>query len=215
MGLFDNLKNQVNGALGSDFVSKAGSAISGAADKAGNAIAGAVGSVVGKGTNRTETITLAALPKNLSELQALPEASLDTPFKTAALTLAALCAFEQDPDAVYEMLDFLKGPESVSNMEKQFLQERLAGKFYKPFSFFDGATVDNSYKPTTPYTVKVSENPYSFDNENWAVLYVQSAGADSPRPIKFRKKPSTRQWFLNEIQCLSDIRIPTAEDPWA
>ena len=28
MGLFDNLKNQVNGALGSDFVSKAGSAIS-------------------------------------------------------------------------------------------------------------------------------------------------------------------------------------------
>ena len=42
-----------------------------------------------------------------------------------------------------------------------------------------------------------------------------SGGADNPRPIKLRKKPSTGQWFLNDIQCLSDIRVPVAEDPWA
>jgi len=46
-------------------------------------------------------------------------------------------------------------------------------------------------------------------------MYVTSGGADSPRPIKLRKKPSTGQWFLNEIQCLSDIRTPVAADPWA
>ena len=28
-----------------------------------------------------------------------------------------------------------------------------------------------------------------------------------------RKNPSTGQWFLNEIQCLADIRVPVAEDP--
>ena len=33
--------------------------------------------------------------------------------------------------------------------------------------------------------------------------------------IKLRKKPSTGQWFLNDIQCLSDIRVPASEDPWA
>lgn len=113
------------------------------------------------------------------------------------------------------MLDFLKGPESLSNLEKQFLRDRLRGKGYKSLSFFAGATPDNGYSPQTPYQITVSSNPYSFDTENWATVYVQSGGADSPRPIKLRKKPSTGQWFLNEIQCLSDIRIPTADDPWA
>ena len=36
-----------------------------------------------------------------------------------------------------------------------------------------------------------------------------------PRAIRLRKKPSTGQWFLIEIQCLSDIRVPVETDPWA
>jgi len=165
--------------------------------------------------NKSETFTLAALPRTLGELQALPEASLDSPYKTAALALAALCCYAQDASAVHEMLDFLKGPDTLSNLEKQFLRDRLAGKPYKCLSFFAGATPDNGYTPDTPYRITVSANPYSFDSENWATLYVQSGGADSPRPIRLRKKPSTGQWFLNELQCLADIRVPTAEDPWA
>lgn len=35
------------------------------------------------------------------------------------------------------------------------------------------------------------------------------------RSIKLRKKPSTGQWFLNDIQCLSEIRVPQEADPWA
>jgi len=167
------------------------------------------------GSTKKETITFAALPANLGELQALPEASLDTPFKTAALAIAALCRYEADPAAAVEMLDFLKGPESVSAYEKQFYRDRLAGKQYKTLSFFAGATPDNGYVPTKPYSITVSENPYSYSEENWATLYVQSGGADSPRPVKLRKKPSTGQWFLNEVQCLADIRVPKEQDPWA
>jgi len=170
---------------------------------------------VGKGKNYTESFTFSALPNSLAELKALPEASLDSAFKTTALTIAALCAYEKNPDACIEMLNFLKGPAEVSTPEKEFIKERLNGKFYKTFSFFEGATPDNGYKPATPYVIKVSENPYSFDEENWATLYVTSSGSDNPRPIKLRKKPSTGQWFLNDIQCLSDIRIPTAQDAWA
>ena len=33
--------------------------------------------------SRRESFTFAALPESLAEMQALPEASLDTPFKTA------------------------------------------------------------------------------------------------------------------------------------
>lgn len=203
MGLFDAIKNQVT----SQVKRETSKAVSNAAQSASQAIA--------KGRNHTETFTFASLPASLAELTALPEASLDSAFKTTALCIAALCNLEKNENATWEMLDFLKGPEDVNGREKAFIKERLAGKQYKTFSFFKGATPDNGYTPATPYTITVNENPYSFDEENWATLYVTSGGADSPRPIKLRRKPSTNQWFINDIQCLADIRIPTQEDAWA
>ena len=199
MSIFDSLKRQVKSQLKREASKLVNDAVQN----------------IGKGRNHSETFSFSALPMSLDDLKALPEASLDSAFKTTALTVLALCRYETDPSAALEMLDFLKGPEQVSTYEKQFIAERLKGKCYKARSFLAGATPENGYQPTTPYTITVSENPYSFDNENWATLYVTSSGADDPRPIKLRKKPSTGQWFLNDIQCLSDIRVPVAEDPWA
>lgn len=161
------------------------------------------------------TLKFATLPKNQAELSSLSEATLDTPFKTAALAMCALANYANSPEDTFAMLDFLKGPEPVSTYEKQFIKDRLSGKEYKVLSFFEGATPENGYKPSVPYTITVSDNPYSYAEENWATLYVKSSGADSERSIKLRKKPSTGQWFINEIQCLSDIRVPVSEDPWA
>ena len=199
MGIFDSVRRMADSAIKRE---------------ASKVVNEAVKSV-GKGRNHTETFTFETLPKNVSELQALPEAAMDSAFKTTALTIAALCRYEENVDDAIAMLNFLKGPEDVSTYEKQFIRERMTGAMYKARSFFVGATPQNSYKPDTPYKITVSENPYSFDNENWATLYVTSGGADNPRPIKLRKKPSTGQWFLNDIQCLSDIRVPVEEDPWA
>ena len=184
MGIFDSLMKAAENTIKKE----ATKAVTGVAQS------------IGKGKNRSERFTFSSLPTSLSELQALPEATLDSPFKTAALTLAVLCRYEEDCDATFEMLDFLKGPENVSTYEKQFIKERLEDKFYKPFSFFNGATPENGYKPSTPYTIAIYENPYSFDNENWATLWVKSGGGDNMRSIKLRKKPSSGQWFLNEIQ---------------
>jgi len=170
---------------------------------------------IGKGRNHTEKFTFASLPANVDELKALPEARLDTAFKTTALVILALNRYEEDPDGTIAMLNFLRGPEEFNGKEQSFLKDRLAGKGYKVRSFFEGATPANNYAPTVPYTVAVSENPYSFDEENWATMYVTSSGADNPRPIKLRKKPSTGQWFLNDIQCLSDIKLPASDDTWA
>lgn len=207
MSIFDSLKRAAQSSLRRE-TSKA---VSSAVQSAGNSIAQSVG----KGKNRSETFTFDTLPANLAQLQALPEAALDSAFKTTALTIVALCRYEQNPEECIQMLNFLKGPAEVSTYEKQFIRERLTGKMYKPRSFFAGATPQNSYTPTTPYTITVNETPYSFDEENWATLYVTSGGSDNPRPIKLRKKPSTGQWFLNDIQCLADIRVPVEEDPWA
>ncbi len=203
MGLFDSIRRQAASSLKREVTQEISKAVNNAVQSAGN------------GKNYTETFTFVSLPKCVAELQALPEASLDSAFKTTALTLAALCNYEHNPEATIEMLNFLKGPGEVSGFEKQFIKEHLGSEGYKARSYFEGATPQNSYKPNTPYKITVIENPYSFDNENWTTLYVQSGGADNPRPIKLRKKPSTGQWFLVEIQCLADIRVPVEEDPWA
>ena len=199
MGIFDSLKNIAESTIKRE---------------ASKTIANAVNSI-GKGKNRSERFSFTAVPQNLNELQALPEATLDTPFKTAALTMLALCLYKDNPDSVMEILDFLKGPESVSPYEKQFIKEQLTDKYYIPFSYFIGATPENGYAPSAPFTIEVFENPYSFDNENWATLWVKSGGADNMRSVKLRKRPSTGQWFLNDIQCLSEIRLPKEADPWA
>ena len=60
--------------------------------------------------NKRETFTFASLPESLAQMQALPEASLDTPFKTAALTVLALCAYAADKNIGTEMLNWLRGP---------------------------------------------------------------------------------------------------------
>ena len=75
--------------------------------------------------NHAEAFTFPALPSDLTELKALPEASLDSSYKTAALVIAALCNYEKDEAGTYEMLDYLKGPDTLSNYETQFIRERL------------------------------------------------------------------------------------------
>ena len=73
MGIFDKLKSTANQAI----------------NTAANSAASAIGS-------KRETFTFAALPESLAEMQALPEACMDSPFKTAALTVLALCAYAAD-----------------------------------------------------------------------------------------------------------------------
>lgn len=136
-------------------------------------------------------------------------------FETAAQVVAVLCNYKNDVASTIEMLNVLKGPSPVSQFEIQFLRDRLGGKEYKPYSYFDGATPDNEYTPSTPYSITIFDNPYSYSEENYATLWTKSSGADSPRQIKLRKKPSTGEWFLVEEFLLADIRIPTAQDPWA
>ena len=143
MGIFDSLKRTAESALRKE---------------ATKAVNNAVQSV-GKGKNRSESFTFSCLPQTVEQLQSLPEASLDSAFKTAALVMAVLCHYEQNPEACFEMLNFLKGPEQVSGYERQFIGERLRGKTYIPRSYFNGATPENNYQPTSPYTIAILKIP--------------------------------------------------------
>lgn len=203
MSFFDNLKRQAAQA--------ARSAGSQAAQNLGQAAKQAVS---GMG-NKSYTVSLPQLPVNLAQLQAMPEGALKQPEHTAALTVAALCIYPIDKDAALEMLNYLQGPRGVTPYDKQFLADRFRDKDYVPRSYFEGATPQNNYEPAEPFTLTVFENPYSRDQEGYLTLHIRSGGADSPRQIKLRNKPSTGQWFLWEQFLLSDIRQPVSADPWA
>lgn len=165
--------------------------------------------------NKTETFTFAALPESLTQMQALPEAELESPYQTAALTVCALCAYVADKQIGVEMLNWLRGPRPLSNHELSFLKDRfMDGKVYVPFSYFKGAVPDNDYTPSEPFMLTVSSNPYSDDNEGYKKLFVSSGGADSPRAIVLRRRGDGK-WFLWEQYLLADIRIPKSADPWA
>lgn len=164
--------------------------------------------------NRSMTFTFDSLPTDIEMLKAMPEAALRNPFETAAVTVAVLCCYEHSPEKCFEMLDMLRGPRPLSNFDKQFIKERLCGREYIPRSYFNGTSPANNYTPGTPYTVTISENPYSYTNEGYATLWLTSSGADSPRQLVMRSKPSTGQWFLWEIMLLSQIREAAANDPW-
>lgn len=167
--------------------------------------------------NKTYTVTFRQLPVTLEEMRAMPEASLNEPHHTAALAIAALCMYPVDKDAALEMLEFLQGPRGLTGYDRQFLTDRFRSKDYVPRSYFAGATPQNNYEPSQPYTLTFFENPYSRDQliEGYLTLYVRSGGADAARQLKLRTKPSTGQWFLWEQMLLSDIRIPVGADPWA
>lgn len=76
------------------------------AEKTAKDAARSVGNTIG---TKRETFTFSALPESLAEMQALPEAKLDTPFATAALTVLALCAYAADRATGTEMLNWLRG----------------------------------------------------------------------------------------------------------
>ena len=161
-------------------------------------------------------VQFSRIPKTLEEMKAMPQSSMQRPEDTAALTVAALCAYPEDPDACYQMLDYLRGPRPLSPMEKQFIRDRfMDGKGYIPRSYFLGATPQNDYTPSQPLTLEFTQSSAQIAEEGYRILLVRSGGADAPRSITLRLKPSTGQWFLWDQMLLAGIREPESQDPWA
>ena len=184
-------------------------------DKLKSTAASAVRSAVQSVGNKRESFTFSALPESLAQMQALPEASLDTPFKTAALTVCALCAYAADKQIGTEMLNWLRGPSPLNGQEISFLNDRFrGGRTYIPFSYFAGATPDNDYTPTQPYTITIESNHISDAEAGYMKLFIPCGGADSPRPVKLRMRGDGK-WFLWEQYLMTDIRQPKSSDPWA
>ena len=138
-------------------------------------------------------VVIQKIPENLPEFELLA-AEGRQPERICALFLCALALFDRNKEAGAAAMNLLRGPKPMTPYDCQFLRDRLRGKPYLPLAYFEGATPENGYLR----------------------VFLKTAGADSPRPMKLRQKASTGEWFLWEYSSiLSGIRIPAAEDPWA
>lgn len=160
-------------------------------------------------------VTFNALPSSLEEFTALAKGKLTDPENTCALFLCALNLYVSDRDAGLLAIDILRGPRPMSGYDKQFIRDRLMDKKYLPLAYFEGATPQNNYTPNEPATLRLYPDKRPQDvEEGYIRLYLVTAGADSPRGIKLRKKGD--EWFLWEYSSvMMSMRIPANEDPWA
>lgn len=160
-------------------------------------------------------VTFEVLPKNLEEFLSLPEFGFATPAQVGALFVVALCAYPENRAECYKMIDTLKGPQRLSLMEKEFIQERMVGKAnYIGKAYLKGATPENDYTPERPYKVVIEEDEETDAELGFARVLIWTAGAHNPRLLKLRQKG--KDWFLWEYTALfSDVRRPWTRDPWA
>ena len=191
MSIFDKLKNSADSALQSSAQAAAQPVHSG-----------------------RETFTFAALPESLAQMQALPEATLTSPFQTAALTVCALCVYAADRTIGTEMLNWLRGPRPLGAYDISFLNDRFREGHHVPFSYFAGAVPENDYTPSQPFTLTIEAGPYADANPGYKKLHIRSGGADNAREIVLRQKGDGTWWLWDQF-LLVGIRTPKSADPWA
>lgn len=168
------------------------------------------------GGNNSYMVPVPFIPQNLQQMLQMPYAALTNEFEVSALCVAVLCNYCHNVPATIEMLNYLHGPRPLTPMQIQFLRDRLTGKPYKMLSYLSGTSPQNNYTPAVPMSINVLTTPYSYHHQDMVTLYITSSGADSPRQIDLRRKPSTGQWFVwEEAGLMPDVRIPVSQDPWA
>ena len=160
-------------------------------------------------------VTIQKLPTTAAEFASMPQMDLTKPENTCAMLLVALQLYTKDKNAGVEAVNLLRGPRPLSPYDVQFLRDRLLDKLYLPLAYFDGATPENNYTPSQPLTLQILSDPRPQDmEEGYLRVFLKTAGADSPRPVKLRRKGEN--WYLWEYSSiLSGIRIPVKDDPWA
>ena len=159
--------------------------------------------------------TFDKIPTSIEDISNI-DAYLKEPTFAPAMFIITMCNYENDKDTCFKILDALNGPKDVNNFDKSYYEDRfMDGKYYKPFSYLEGATPENNYTPNTPYVIHVWENQNGPVEDNYKGLLLKSSGSDNKRQATVRLKPSVGNWYLTQEMLLGDIKIPVKDDEWA
>jgi len=159
--------------------------------------------------NRTTSAVFDILPSTLEELLASPYNNLMTPMNTASLYVVALNAFSKDREQSLAMINYLRGPLPLNEEEVAFIDERMAlynEEGYLTRSYLLGAIPYNGYMPQQPFTINVTDNFYTYYDNDYATVYVYCSSENSSRPVYLRKLGEL--WYLSTLSLLDEVVSP-------
>ncbi len=168
-----------------------------------------------------KVVSINTLPATMDDFLALRDNLPKTPEGGAALFVVAMYGYTQDPDLGTDMFTVAldrtrlsqnaggyKGfvpAASVMNYPKSY----LIPKPYLARSYFMETGPDTGYTlPQPPYTVRLTRNKHSQQNNGDVKIFVDCSGADSPRPIILRQNNRGIWKAVNVNSLFVGIRPP-------
>ena len=158
-------------------------------------------------------ITFSKMLTSAADLQQL---DLTDQYQSVCAIVFALAAYEDSPTSSKEMLEYINGPEDVSEYDIDFIKNQIEQYPYVMRSYFDGTSPQKDYEIKN-ISISVYNDNQSIE-EGYARFWLESSGADNKRSVMLRLKASTEQWFLFSDTykgLMAGIRKPASEDKWA
>lgn len=155
--------------------------------------------------------------KFIDNVDDLKKLDITDEYQGVCAVIFALAVFETNPDKAREMLEYINGPEDVSEFDIDFIENQIDQYPYVMRSYFDGTSPEEDYE-LKDISITIKENIYSRDEKGYVKMWLHSTGADSDRYVMLRKKESTNEWFLFSDTykgLMAGIRAPKIQDKWS
>lgn len=168
--------------------------------------------------NTEASVSFPRFPANLEEFEQVREVLKETPQGAVAVQLMAMELYSRDPEAGKQAFEMCNVASNVSSMVSRCYELFHYGPgsgYQRPYqvaAFLKGATPENGYNPTEPYTVrlKVSANGATYSNTYQAkvlswVIYTSASESGSrlgPEVIKTAKPGEPDGWIVFNSPCL-------------
>lgn len=166
--------------------------------------------------DKTKIYTFSRFPESVEDLEKLGYRPFNDPCYSAAVAIASLCNYENDPEATIDMMAYLNGTEGLTDYERALYHRQLDGMEYKAISFLAGATPDNYYQYEEPIKITIYADKYTYVLGSRVKLFAYSSGSAAPRAINVRYDEELKKWCVYEHGLLGEMREPgpiLPEDP--
>ena len=164
--------------------------------------------------------SISRFPVTLEEFKALQTQAAAEPQGAVVVLLAAMNIYKDDEALGKKCLELsmYRLYPSILDLMKRKLRDPESNGYSQHFihmAYLKGASPENNYTPSKPYTVEVAVNsgrPYQkLTSANAQVIYLRIAtkGADSPRPIEVIKPHGTNYFVVNNASSIiSQVKFP-------
>ena len=168
-------------------------------------------------------VSIGNLPGTMEEFLELRDAISGDPEGGAALFVAAMAVYVENPELGLDM--FTVALDRSQLIEKaqgyrgfapggsllSYIRDYLKPRPYLAASYINGTSPENGYTlPSGSLTVTCSQNPHSLQKNGDIKVFVACSGADSPRPIILRRNNRGVWKAVNFNSLFVGIRKPVA-----